>query len=135
MPSPRASCVFPPNTTYVAHGCFKRTTLGRGNYQHPPKQFLAFYVGDDGTTRVNHENPFSFYLLSRSLLWPAMRHLHIHTGGHVEWNPVLAHQNALAKLLQIRPVKGQRATHKRKEDDTQAPDVNLGPFIFPALEA
>ena len=80
------------------------------------------------TERVNHEDPFLPSVGGRTCAPP-----NAHTGGHVEWNPVLAHQHALAKLLQIRPVKGQRATHKRKEDDTQAPDVNLGSFIFPAL--
>lgn len=36
--------------------------------------------------------------------------------------------------LQILPIKGQRAADQRVEDDSEAPDVHLGPIIFLALE-
>lgn len=36
--------------------------------------------------------------------------------------------------LEVLPVKGQRAADQRVEDDSEAPDIHLGPIVFLALE-
>jgi len=36
--------------------------------------------------------------------------------------------------LQVLPIKGQRAADQRVEDDSETPDVHLGPVILLALE-
>ena len=136
-PPQRGNGVLDCCRTYIAHGVFKRAALGGRDDQHASEQLLAFCrPGREAGLRpgsgvcVWMTDPPSPLLLSFSVCQSSRATL---TCRHVKGNAVLAHEDALAELLEVCAVKGQRAADKGEEDDAQAPHVHLWALVLAAL--